>query len=93
MNNKIFKPDMEFKDNNRKSFYSGFDREESFSNNDPKEFINSLAGSGYIFGKRVVIVTNDDTLDTKIATKTDDYIITIDNKKIYISDIKDIYRK
>ena len=90
--NSIFKPNMDFKDNNKKSFYSGTDSIDERKNS-PKEFIDSLAGPGYIFGKRVVIVTNDRSYDTKIAAKTGDYIITIDNHKINIADIKDIYQK
>ena len=51
-------------------------------------------GSNFIYKKRVDIYLKDNKVLTKdIISKTDKYLITIDNEKILIDDIKDIKEK
>lgn len=97
----IFKPNMNFIDNNKKAYYSYL--EEPFEiENDIKEdgtsdvlgFINNISNSGsYVFNKKVVIVTDDKTYETRIAGKLGNRLITLDNDSINIDKIKKIYEK
>lgn len=97
----IFKPNMEFKDNNKKAYYSYLEepfvkQEESIEENklDVIDFLNTLAASSsYVFNRKVVIVTKDKTYDTRIAGKLGNKIITLDNNSIDIDDIIKIYEK
>ena len=62
-------------------------------NNDSliKEKLNNLFNiNGYIFNKNVEIITKNKKYSTKIAGKVNNYIITLDNDIINISDIMDI---
>lgn len=94
----IFKPNMNFKDNNKKAFYSYLE-ETDFDDSDLEsynviDFINSLSNSGsYVFNKKVVIVTKDNKYDTRIAGKMGNRLITLDNDSININDIVKIYEK
>lgn len=100
----IFKPNMDFIDNNEKAYVSFLQNGDSkldtsdFLDNDNNsldvvDFINTLSHNGYIFHKRVVIVTRDKTYDTRIAGKIGNRIITLDNDSINIDDIVKIYEK
>ena len=60
---------------------------------DVVDFINKLSHDGYVFNKRVVIVTRDKTYDTKIAGRLGNRIITLDSDSINIDDIVKIYEK
>ena len=100
----IFKPNMEFIDNNEKAYVSFlhnnediFDSRDALENIDTSvnviNFINGLSHDGYVFNKRVVIVTNNKTYDTRIAGKIGNRIITLDGDSINIDDIVNIYEK
>ena len=55
--------------------------------------INDLLNeNGYIFNKKIDIITNDKVYHTSIANVFKDKIITMDKDIIRISDIKDIKR-
>lgn len=89
----IFKPNIN-KDlkNNKDVYYSkneGFREMKNQSDNKetPLETINRLSQNGYIFNKKVKIVTKEATYNTKIAGKLGKKIITLDNKSILMSDI------
>lgn len=57
-------------------------------------YIEDLFSSNtYIFNIPVIIKTNDMTYDTYLATKTNNYLLTIENEKIIIDDIISIKRK
>lgn len=98
-NSKIFNPNMSFKDNNRKTYYSFLeeyiDNEKEHDNNsDVIGFIDSLSKDGsYVFNKNVIIKTNENEYDTRIAGRLGNKIITLDNDSININDIVDIYEK
>ncbi len=51
---------------------------------------NIFTSSNYIYKANVTIKTKDNSYDTKIIGKNRNFIITIDNKTIPISDIIDI---
>ena len=95
----IFKPNMNFIDTNKKTYYSylekPFIKDEILDENiDIVEFLNKLSNTGsYVFNKKVVIVTNNKTYDTRIAGKLGNRLITLDNDSININDIKKIYEK
>lgn len=101
----IFKPNMDFIDNNEKAYVSFLQNDESRFDNDDYldesdgntldvvDFINKLSHDGYVFNKRVVIVTRDKTYDTKIAGRLGNRIITLDSDSINIDDIVKIYEK
>ena len=97
----IFKPNMDFIDTNKKAYYSYLEKpfikdedKEEKENVDVLEFLNKLSNNGsYVFNKRVVIVTDNKTYDTKIAGKLGNRLITLDNESIKIDDIKKIYEK
>ena len=48
---------------------------------------------GYIFNKKVIIKTDNNTYDTRIAGTINDKIITIDGNSIHIKDIREIIEK
>lgn len=95
----IYKPNMDFIDNNKKTFYSYVEEpsprlEDEVSSESVQDFLNKVSGSGrYVFNRNVVIVTRDKTYDTKIAGKLGNKIVTLDNDSIDIDDIVKIYEK
>lgn len=96
----IFKPNMDFIDNNKKTFYSHVEEpsprveEDESSSESVQDFLNKVSGSGgYVFNRRVVIVTRDKTYDTKIAGKLGNKIVTLDNDSIDVDNIVRIYEK
>ena len=101
----IFKPNMDFIDNNEKTYVSflqnggsEFDTSNSLDTAPDAsvhviDFINGLSHNGYVFNKRVVIVTKNKTYETRIAGKIGSRIITLDNDSINIDDIINIYEK
>lgn len=91
---KIFKPHIIKGDNNEKVYYSYDNKSAIKEDIDPFVFITNLdKDDSYIFSKRVIIETDSDTYDTKIASKNGDKIITIDSDIIPIKDIKKISYK
>lgn len=95
----IFKPNMSFIDTNKKTYYSYLEKPFIKDNNteediDVLEFLNKLSNNGsYVFSKRVTIITNNKTYNTRVAGKIGNKIITLDNDSIDINDIKKIYEK
>lgn len=97
-NKKIFVNKITKKMNNNQSFC---DVSEVNTSNDKKEENNDNQSvlakldqlfntNGYIFNIDVKIITNKCEYNTKIASKVNNYIITLDNNIICIDDIKDI---
>ena len=91
----IYKPNMSFKDNNKKAYYSYLEdhKEEAKEEKSVSEFLEELATTSYVFNKKVIIVTKEKTYDTRIAGKLGNKIITLDNDSINIDDITKIYEK
>lgn len=96
----IFKPNMTFIDNNKKTYYSYLEEPLEVEEKQQDEsvdvlgFLNNISNSGsYVFNKKVVIVTNDKTYETRIAGKIGNRLITLDNDSINIDEIKTIYEK
>lgn len=95
----IFKPKMENKNNNERSYYSFLKEEEVLSSKrifdeTPIDFINRISKSGsYIFNRDVIIETKNKKYETRIAGKLGNRIITLDNDSIDINDIVKIYEK
>lgn len=92
----IFKPDIGEVNNNEQIYYSYLNNKiDSYDNEeDPNSFFKRLDREGsYIFSKNVIIKTNNDIYETKIAGKMEDRIITIDNKIIPIDNIVSITQK
>ena len=95
----IFKPNISNKiNNNRKVYYSFI--EESIPNLDERHKIDPvdklkelMNKDGYIFNKKVIIKTDNNIYDTRIAGTINDKIITIDGNSIYIKDIREIIEK
>lgn len=89
----IFKPNISKELKNNKDVY--YSKNEDFreitkqskNNETPLEVINRLSQNGYIFSKKVKIITTNKIYETKIAAKLGNKIITLDNKSISISDI------
>jgi len=94
---KIFKPNMNFKDNNKKTYYSFLEEYTDDYVSDEvnvSDFIDNLSNnSSYVFSKRVIIETEDKKYDTRIAGRFGNKIITLDNDIIDISNISNIYEK
>lgn len=66
----------------------------SYNEFDIKRKINDIFNSSdYIYKADVVIVTDKGKESKRIIGKSGGNIITFDNEKIKISDIRDIYRK
>lgn len=91
----IYKPNMSFKDNNKKAYYSYLEdyKEEPKEEKTVSDFLEELATTSYVFNKKVIIVTKEKTYDTRIAGKLGNKIITLDNDSINIDDITKIYEK
>ncbi len=84
---RVFAKPIEKKINNVQEVYKESERDERM---DVKGFIKDLYHSGripYMIDFRLVL-NNNEVLEDRIATRTDNYIITKSNKKIYINDIK-----
>lgn len=95
----IFKPSFTNKiNNNRKVYYSFIEEEQNIKNETrtttPSEKLKELMNKdGYIFNKNVIIKTNQNIYDTRIAGKINDKIVTIKGDSIDIKDIKEIIEK
>lgn len=95
----IYKPPINHKvNNNKKAYYSYLETDNieagNYQDEEPMDTLNRLINSGsYIFNKKVQIITNTKTYNTKIAGKIGDRIITIDGDDIYLSNIKKIIEK
>ncbi len=72
----------------------GVDREKKLFNEfDIKRKINDIFNSSdYIYKADVTIVTDKGTFKKRIIGKSGGNLLTFDNEKIRISDIRDIYR-
>jgi RPA family protein len=58
-----------------------------------KKIMELFNRNGYIFNLDVIIKTVNETMETKIAGKIKNYLITLDNKVIPISEIIEINEK
>ncbi len=58
-----------------------------------KKIAELFSRNGYIFNLDVIIRTTDEVMETKIAGKIKNYIITLDNKVIPIANIIEINEK
>lgn len=80
--------------NNENIFYSNNTREINEEKKDNKNIIQKIneifSSSNYIYKANVEIVMNDKTIHKRIIGRNKDYIITMDNELIKISDIIDI---
>ncbi len=89
----IFKPNINKTINNNKEVYYSFlnntkKNSDLSYNESPLDTLDRLETSGsYIFNKKVTIITKNKTYNTKIAGKLKNYLITLDNDKILLSDI------
>ena len=80
-------------DNNRSVFYSSNDYEENDIKNSKPVFqkINEIFSSpNYVYKANVEITLKDKKVTKRIIGRNKDYIITMDNDLIQISDIVDI---
>ena len=83
--------------NNKEVFYSAIDDfiDIKECNDMDEKSVKSVIGEifsskDFVYKKRIYIRTNDFSGEVNIVYKTPGYLLTIDNKKIYISDIKEI---
>lgn len=92
----IYKQSINKKFNNNNTVYYSTTRniEKKEDKFDPKEFIGSLfKEGGHIFNKALIIKTKDKIYDTSIIRSSEDYIYTLTEDSIRISDIISIERK
>lgn len=91
----IFKPDITNKINNNRNVYYSFNNDiDERSKISPIDKLKELMNKdGYIFNKNVMIRTDNNIYNTKIAGSIKDKIITIDGDNILIKDIKEIIEK
>lgn len=62
-------------------------------NNIEKELNNVFSGYGYSYNIPLIIKTQNKTYDTSLVLKTNNYVVTLDNEIIPISNITSIIRK
>lgn len=85
----LYKNDITKKITNNKNYcYLNNVEEVKYS---PKEQLEKIfSGVGYSYNVPVIIKTKDEELKTSIATRTKNYIVTLENKIIKINDIEKI---
>lgn len=97
---KIFK-NKNVHSNNLKTYYS-LEKDIKKNNNNldydnktVSEKLNKIMDTRnrFMFTENVIIETDNKKYDTKIISRNDEYILTIDNDKILINDIKNIISK
>lgn len=104
MKNKIFANKINKKIGNNQEVYDISDitkeqvKKSEFKDSDDNLTVNEkidklFKRNGYIFNVDVKIITTKRELNTKIAGKMNNHLITLDNDIINISDIKDIIIK
>jgi len=81
--------------NNKEVYYSAKDdgkdifEHEIYDEKTVRNIIYDIFSSkDFVYKKRIYIKTQDEEGEYNIVYKTPDYLLTIDNKKIYIKDIK-----
>lgn len=81
--------------NNDIVYYATRNTEEQTAlNQKPEEFINQLFHeTGYVFNKPLLIQTKEKVYDTSIIKKSNEYIYTLSEDKIKISEILSIKKK
>lgn len=85
--------------NNVKSYYvknssENSSRHSMINKDNIEDIIDEIfLEDGYSFNKQVIIETNNKTYDTSIITRSNGYVLTMDNDKIRIKDIVSIKRK
>ena len=85
----------EIHNNQNEEYISGKETEtkKDFSFSVEEKLSSLFASSRHVFHIPVLIKTKSHVYDTKIAGKVKNYIITLDNDIIYLSDIVDIKEK
>lgn len=78
--------------NNKEVFYSFLENRPTLKN-EPRNHDSYVDRVEYVFNTLVTITTTSDTHITKIVGKLGDHILTSDNRKILLKDIKDIKLK
>lgn len=88
---KVFANPIDKKINNYQDLYYSDRTPKVLSKKDVNKKINEIFGSlNHVYKSRVRITLKDEVLDEVIVGKTSIYLLTIDNKKIKITDIIDI---
>ena len=80
------------KSNDQESFYSS--NRNNFNNLKKINIDEIFKGSSYIYKRKVELLFLNGNMEEKIiVSRNGDYLITIDNEKIRIGDVKEIYIK
>ena len=83
-------------DNNKEVFYSYLNKKEEIKQEKPNEYLlmqkinNLFKSNDFIYKKKFRIKTIQEEKEYTIISKSYDYLLTIDNTRIYIKDIIDI---
>ena len=87
----VFASPINKKLNNYQDLYRSDSATKSYNPKDINKKINEIFGSlNHVYKSRVRITLKDKVIDEVIVGKTSIYLLTIDNKKIKITDIIDI---
>ena len=91
---KVFQNKIDKKINNNESFYYSNLKDNSIEPQDSKTIIQKIneifSSPNYVYKANVEITLKDKVLNKRIIGRNKDYIITMDNELIKISDIVDI---
>ena len=90
---KLFQNEINQNINNNKNIFYSRNVEDDYENDtiNIRQKINDIFSSiNYVYSAKVDIFFDSSVKTTKIIGRNKDYLITIDNERIYISDIKDI---
>ena len=94
INDKVFVNRIDKHINNNEKVYYSKDVVDSSDTRNVYQKINDIFTSrNYIYKADVVIKTKNDTLNTTIIGRNKEYLITLNNELIPISDIVDIYKE
>lgn len=86
--------DMHPKNNNKKVCYLNNEEVRNNSKTDILQELDSIFNSlGYSYNIPIIIETKNDKIHTSLVTKSKNYVITIDNQTIPISDIINIEKE
>lgn len=98
---KVFAGTIDHKiDNNKQVFYSSVENSDNFSTSKPVKTVNKTIeqkiadifnSRSYVYKADVQIELETGVITKRIVGKNGRYLITIDNEKIPIKDIKDIW--
>ena len=78
--------------NSQELFYGR--KERSIKTSNIEEEINNIFSSpNHVYKTRVIITTDTDNIECDVVGKTSNSLLTLDNKRISIKDIKSITKK